>query len=557
MSPDPGLALGIDVSHYRGQIDWQLVVNDGVHFSITKATDGGYFVDPTFDYNWTQMRRVGLIRGAYHFFRPAVDPEEQAELFLSIVGNILHETDLPAILDVEAYPSYVRDEYYEFSLAQRQQRVRRWLDVVGAATGRNPIIYTNQSTWQATLGNTQDFKQFPLWVANYGVSKPYVPAGNWGGNGWEMWQYSATGTVQGINDGLPPVDLNVYKSSESAMNNWLGITGPRSLPPNVTNAEMLTAVAAAAQAMNASVQTWITRLDFAYLSTPVSNRARLYDGLAIEEMPLTDQEKAALLDAIEVVQSDPNPNELEGLTNQDMINAFYRAADLLGMPGWTLIQMAELNWLVTNRHAPYTGPSIDELPGLNATQKAALREVLGLTPTDDGGDDDDQDDSGDDEPTEPFPGLTNQMMINAFYEAASTLGLPGWSLITIAELTDLVDERQVIYQGPLIAEMAGLDEDQKEAVARALGLDAPGDDDIIITYPGMVNQDMINVFYRAATQFNQNGWTWIERAQLEYMAATRMDRYEPYRGERVEQLPNLETEEKAALQDELGAFQNF
>ena len=106
-------------------------------------------------------------------------------------------------------------------------------------------------------------------------------------------------------------------------------------------------------------------------------------------------------------------------------------------------------------------------------------------------------------------------------------------------------------------DMPGLDDDQKEAVARALGLDAPGDDNIAITYPGMVNQDMINVFYRAATQLNQNGWTWIERAQLAYMAATRMDRYEPYRGERVEQLPNLVTEEKDALQEELGAFQNF
>ena len=560
MSPQPGLARGIDVSHYRGQIDWPQVENDGVHFSITKATDGGYFVDPTFDYNWTQMRRVGLVRGAYHFFRPAVDPEEQADLFLRIVGNLLHETDLPAILDVEAYPSYVRDEYFSYSLSQRQQRVRRWLEVVGEATGRKPIIYTNQSTWQAALGNSQDFRQYPLWIANYGVSQPYVPAGSWGGNGWTMWQYTFQGTVQGINHGLPPVDMNVFQGTEHAMNAWLGITGPRALPPNITNGQMLTAVSAAAQSMNASAQTWITRLHFGYLSMPESNRARLYDGPAIEEMDLNSQEKIALQDAIDNVQADPENHELDGLTNQDMINAFYRAADLLGIPGWTLIQMAELNWLVTNRHAPYTGPSLDEMPGLKPPQKAALREVLGITQPGadpgEGGTEDEEGDAEDGSTIDPYPGLTNQMMINAFYDAASTLGLPGWSLITIAGLTDLVDQRQAIYRGPPIMDLEGIDESQKQAVARALGLDAPEDDDFAITYPGMVNQDVINVFYRAATQLNQNGWTWIQRAQLEYMAATRMDRYEPYRGARFEQLPNLEGDAKDALRQELQVFQN-
>ena len=55
------------------------------------------------------------------------------------------------------------------------RRVGRKLDV-------KPIIYTNASSWLAT-GDTTWFATngHPLWVANYDVAKPLVPAANWAG----------------------------------------------------------------------------------------------------------------------------------------------------------------------------------------------------------------------------------------------------------------------------------------------------------------------------------------------------------------------------------------
>ena len=45
-------------------------------------------------------------------------------------------------------------------------------------------------------------------VANFDVPRPLVPAGNWAGKGWTVWQYTSKGRARGI-DGN--VDRNRLK----------------------------------------------------------------------------------------------------------------------------------------------------------------------------------------------------------------------------------------------------------------------------------------------------------------------------------------------------------
>jgi lysozyme len=59
---------GIDVSHHNGQIDWDRVAAQGIRFAYIKASEGNDLRDPLFEYNWTEVRRVGLIPGAFHVF---------------------------------------------------------------------------------------------------------------------------------------------------------------------------------------------------------------------------------------------------------------------------------------------------------------------------------------------------------------------------------------------------------------------------------------------------------------------------------------------------------
>src|SRR5262249_5104026 len=79
---------GVDVSHWDGAIDWSKVAGSGRAFAIAKATEGTSFLDPQFHTNWTGMKSAGLVRGAYHFFRPADSGVAQADWFLSSVGGL-------------------------------------------------------------------------------------------------------------------------------------------------------------------------------------------------------------------------------------------------------------------------------------------------------------------------------------------------------------------------------------------------------------------------------------------------------------------------------------
>jgi lysozyme len=174
---------GIDVSYYQGDIDWQNVKNAGQTFAFARATYGTTKLDPMFSTNWQAIKSVGMIRGAYHFFVAADDPTEQANFFISTVGS-LDSGDLPPVLDVEA------DSGTNSSLVTD---VQTWLSMVEQKLGLVPIIYTAPSYWNEYM--TGNFGKYPLWVAEYGVTTPRSVNG-W--DKWTFWQYSESGSVEGI-----------------------------------------------------------------------------------------------------------------------------------------------------------------------------------------------------------------------------------------------------------------------------------------------------------------------------------------------------------------------
>ena len=62
--------IGIDVSHYQGNIDWAQVRNAGYTFAFVKATEGTRFKDSYFIKNMNNGKANGVLMGAYHFARP-------------------------------------------------------------------------------------------------------------------------------------------------------------------------------------------------------------------------------------------------------------------------------------------------------------------------------------------------------------------------------------------------------------------------------------------------------------------------------------------------------
>ncbi len=446
-------ARGVDVSVYRGHVNWHKVKNKtDIVFAIAKATQGIFLIDETFDTNWVGMRRVNLIRGAYHFFLPKANAIAQANHYLKVVGDILHTTDLPPILDVEDYPLWVREAWRSISVNTRISRIRQWLDRVESVTNRVPIIYTSWSSWIAITGNSQAFTRYPLWVANYGVSTPSVPANNWGGQGWFIWQFTEHGEISGIN---PPTDINWYRDSSESLKIFLSISSEREQAPVVTNGEMLAALRSAADQLGKNLNQFLNETGLAYIKE-AHNHNRPYDGPGVDDLPLSTLEKQALTTALDELETQAPEGIQAGFTNQDMINIFYNAAKHLVIDGWTLIIRAGLTSMANDRGALYTGPNVDNMP-LNNTEKSALKTALGITVP------------------APPPSLPQP------------------------------------------------------------------------TYPGKTNQDIINLFYRAAAPFTQEPWEWVVQAGLESMANPTENRQKPYTGPRFENLSNLSQTQKNAL----------
>ncbi len=187
---------GIDVSHYQGTIDWNQVRSVGTQFAFIKALEGITSTDPQFQANWRGAKAAGLLCGAYHFYLPGDDPTQQAEAFLSTYQP--SPGDLPPVLDIETTNGQ--------STSVVVQGIQAWLSAVEAKVGVPPILYTDPSFWKS-LGAGQQFSGYPLWIADYGVSTPAVPAG-W--KNWTFWQTSQSGSVAGVTGA---VDLDVFQGS--------------------------------------------------------------------------------------------------------------------------------------------------------------------------------------------------------------------------------------------------------------------------------------------------------------------------------------------------------
>ncbi len=198
--------FGVDVSHHQDVIDWGKVAGTGVVFAFLKATEASTLVDRQFSFNWKETKKNGIVRGSYHFFRPRSPVEKQISNFLAVQGK-LEVGDLPPVLDLE-----VPDSWRSLSLKKRIAIVRQWLDAVETALGIRPIIYLSSSFPADVLGSDPFLKDYLLWVANYKVSKPTVPA-PW--TNWNFWQYSETGRVTGVPTSA--VDLNWFQGSRSEL----------------------------------------------------------------------------------------------------------------------------------------------------------------------------------------------------------------------------------------------------------------------------------------------------------------------------------------------------
>jgi GH25 family lysozyme M1 (1,4-beta-N-acetylmuramidase) len=202
---------GVDVSNWQGSISWSRVAASGERFAFAKATEGNSYNDPWYSTNRSGARANGLKFGAYHFARPSGssltgirnDAYAEADRFVTKAG--LGSGFLLPVLDLESTGG--------LSTSNLKYWVQRYLARIEYRLGVKGIIYTYPYFWTKYMGNTTWFAANGykvLWIANWRVSSPSVPANNWNGQGWTFWQWTDCGSVPGISG---CVDRDYYRYS--------------------------------------------------------------------------------------------------------------------------------------------------------------------------------------------------------------------------------------------------------------------------------------------------------------------------------------------------------
>lgn len=186
---------GVDVSHYQGEIDWQILAGQDIMFAYIKATEGSTFTDEKFAVNYAEAGKTKLRVGAYHFFSFDSPGSTQAQHFIETVE--ICQGMLPPVVDVEFYGNK-RENPPEPEQVERE--LQDYLEAVQQAYGMTPVIYANKEIWELYLRGR--FDDYPLWIRNI-WREPEL-------GGWTFWQYTNRGRLGGFSGDEKYVDLNVF-----------------------------------------------------------------------------------------------------------------------------------------------------------------------------------------------------------------------------------------------------------------------------------------------------------------------------------------------------------
>ena len=177
---------GIDVSRWQGSINFTEVANDGIDIVYIKATQGTTYVSPTFEEQYINAKNNGLKIGFYHYVtaRTVEEARNEAQFFASKISG--KQIDCKLAMDFEEFGNLSQEEINAIGLA--------FMKRLEELTNKPTVIYSN--TYAArTIWNGEIIK-YPLWVAEYGVSKPR-DNGKW--NSYVGWQYTNMGNIKGVN----------------------------------------------------------------------------------------------------------------------------------------------------------------------------------------------------------------------------------------------------------------------------------------------------------------------------------------------------------------------
>lgn len=192
--------LGIDVSKWQKEIDWDKVKNEGVDFAIIRcgyrgSVTGSLVEDPYFEQNIKGARAAGIKVGVYFFTQAVneVEAVEEASMVISLVRD--YELQYPVFIDTEGAGGNGRAD--SLNVEERTAVCEAFCTTVKNA-GLEAGVYASRN-WYNNKLTASTLETYAIWLAEYRSVPLYQGY-------YQMWQYTSKGKINGINGN---VDLNV------------------------------------------------------------------------------------------------------------------------------------------------------------------------------------------------------------------------------------------------------------------------------------------------------------------------------------------------------------
>ncbi len=189
--------IGIDISHWQGDIDFEKVKNSSVEFVFIrvgsqKGINSEYIIDDKFVQNIKGFNSVGIPVGVY-FYSYANSKKEaikQAKWIIKQVKN--YNISLPIALDWENWSTY---QDFHLSFYHLSEIANSFLKTI-EDNGYIGMLYSSKNYLENIWSNIN----YPIWLAHYTNKTDYLGK-------YKVWQLCNNGIVDGINDNLVDIDI--------------------------------------------------------------------------------------------------------------------------------------------------------------------------------------------------------------------------------------------------------------------------------------------------------------------------------------------------------------
>ena len=198
-------SVGIDVSFYNNDINWNVVKAQGIDFAIIRVGGRGWSSGALYDDVRTQeylrgARAAGVKIGVYFYSTAITNYEavEEASVAISTLGGM--SLDYPIFIDMEFSGEYPYGRSDQLSASQRGGIATAFCETVRNA-GYRAGVYSGQNFYKYSM-DYNAISSYYIWLASY-TSNNRLPDFPYR---YDMWQFTDRAAVDGIQGG---VDMDV------------------------------------------------------------------------------------------------------------------------------------------------------------------------------------------------------------------------------------------------------------------------------------------------------------------------------------------------------------